>query len=473
MLRKTKIICTIGPASQAPEMLDRLLAEGMDAARINFSHGTRRQHLEMYQTIRSAASKANKALPVIGDLQGPRIRVGEISGGGMELITGQKVVIVPEQGPSTKGRIGTTYKLLARDVKPGDRVLINDGLLRLEVEKIQGEEVICRVRVGGTLTSHKGINLPGVAVSEPALTEKDLQDFRFMIEQDFDFVALSFVQSSKDVLRAKKILGETGSEMQVLAKIEKPEALEDLDEIMHEADGLMVARGDLGVELGVERVPSAQKKILRAAGRSHVLAITATQMLESMINNPVPTRAEATDVANAVYDGTDALLFTGETAAGKYPVECVATANRIVLEAESAVESWGDPDILSHRTAINFPEAICHSAYQAAADLGASVIVIGTQTGQTALTMSKFRPPMPVVGVSTTEAAIRRMSLYQGIYPLRLPRMDKVEESVQLVSKHLMESGFAGPGDDVVITFGAPLQGRGRTNMLRLVRIGE
>jgi len=339
------------------------------------------------------------------------------------------------------------------------------------VKRIDGCDVVCRVLAGGTLTSHKGINLPGVAVSEPSLTEKDLEDLRFMIEQGFDYVALSFVLSSKDVLQAKKILAEADSEMQVLAKIEKPEALNDLEKIMYEADGLLVARGDLGVELGVERVPSAQKRILRAAGRRHVLAITATQMLESMISNPVPTRAEATDVANAVYDGTDALLFTGETAAGKYPVECVATARRIALEAESTVESWGDPDILSQRTAINFPEAICHSAYQAAADLGASAIVVGTQTGHTALAMSKFRPPMPVVGVSADEAAVRRMSLYHGIYPVKLPRMDKLEESIRLATEYLLKSGFARVGDTVVITFGAPLQGKGRTNMIRLVKI--
>jgi len=473
MRRKTKIICTIGPTSEDPAILDRLLAAGMDAARINFSHGTRQQHLEMFQAIRSAAGRAGKALPVIGDLQGPRIRVGEIDGGSMELIPGERVVIVPEDGPCSGDRIATTYKSLAGDLAAGNAVLINDGLLRLEVEKIEGDEVVCRVLAGGTLTSHKGINLPGVTVSEPPLTEKDIEDLHFLIEQKFDYAALSFVQSSEDVLRAKKIIAEAGSEMQVLAKIEKPEALSDLDRIMHEADGLLVARGDLGVELGVERVPSAQKRILRAAGRRHVLSITATQMLESMISNPVPTRAEATDVANSVYDGTDAILFTGETAAGRYPVECVEVACRIVLEAESAVESWGDPETLSHRTAINFPEAVCHSAYQAAADLGASAIVIGTQTGRTALTMSKFRPPMPVVGISAGEEAVRRMSLYHGVYPVRLPRMDKLEESTALATKLLLESGFARAGDVVVMTFGAPLQGKGRTNMLRLVKIGE
>jgi pyruvate kinase len=473
MRRKTKIICTIGPTSQAPEILDRLLAAGMDAARINFSHGTKQQHLEMYKAIRYAAKKADKAVPIIGDLQGPRIRVGEIEGGSMELVTGEKVVIVPREKPSSTGLIGTTYKLLAQDVKAGDKILINDGLLRLEVERVNGEEVVCLVKAGGRLTSHKGMNLPGVSISEPSLTEKDLEDLQFIIEQDFDYVALSFVMSADDVLRAKKIIAEAGSQIQILSKIEKPEALDDLERIMHESDGILVARGDLGVELGVERVPTAQKRILREGGRRHVLTITATQMLESMINNPVPTRAEATDVANAVYDGTDALLFTGETAAGKYPVECVATACRIVTEAESSVDFWRDPDILEHRTAMNFPEAICHSTDQAAEDLKATAIVIGTQSGQTALTMSKFRPSMPVYGVSADESAVRRMSLFHGVYPLLLPRMDKIEDSVKLVSKHLLEAGFAETGDLIVITFGAPLQGRGRTNMLRLVKIGE
>ncbi|MEA2062461.1 MAG: pyruvate kinase [Gemmatimonadota bacterium] len=475
MRRKTKIICTIGPASEAPEVLDRLIEAGMDAARINFSHGTKDQHLKMYESIRAAAVRAGVALPVIGDLQGPRIRIGRIGGtGSVELIPGSRITLTSEENPSGPGRIGTTYRFLAKDVKPGDMVLINDGLLRLEVEKTEGEDVLCLIHEGGTLTSHKGMNLPGVAISEPALTEKDLEDFRFLIETGFDYVALSFVMRSEDVAGAKKILAEAGSEMQVLAKIEKPEALEDLDAIIGEADGILVARGDLGVELGVERVPAAQKRMLREGGQKHVLTITATQMLESMIENPVPTRAEATDVANAVFDGTDALLFTGETAAGKHPVEVVSTADRIVREAEGAIEEWGDPSRRRRGSAAkNFPEAICHSTFQAASDLGASAIVIGTQTGRTALVMSKFRPPMPVVGISADEAAVRRMSLYHGVYPAQLPRMDEIGESIRLATDHLLKTGLAKAGETVAMTFGEPLQGKGLTNMMRLVKIGK
>ncbi|OGF98164.1 MAG: pyruvate kinase, partial [Candidatus Glassbacteria bacterium GWA2_58_10] len=356
MLRKTKIICTLGPASWDRETVKRLLEAGMDAARINFSHGDRDSHLKIYQTLRESAESLGRHLPIIGDLQGPRIRVGEIPGKGLQLEKGSRVVLSSRNEPAASGRIGTTYPSLAGDLKPGVAVLLNDGLLRLTVEKIESGDVHCRVEVGGLLTSHKGMNLPEVKVSVPALTGKDLEDLNFLLEQDFDYVALSFVQRPSDVLQAKEIIARAGSQMQVIAKIEKPSALDELEGILDESDGVIVARGDLGVELGVERVPAAQKKILRAAGKKSVLSITATQLLESMLVNPVPTRAEASDVANSVFDGSDALLFTGETAAGKYPVETVRTADRIVREAEGSMEAWGDRVMLRHQAAQNIPE---------------------------------------------------------------------------------------------------------------------
>ncbi len=469
MRRKTKIICTLGPASWDPGVIGQLIEAGMDAARINFSHGDRDSHLRMCRDFREAAAKRGKQLPLMGDLQGPRIRVGEIPGGGIRLEQGSRIVLSSRNEPASGNRIGTTYESLSKDLSPGNTVLLNDGLLRFTVEKIHGDEVHCRVEVGGRLSSHKGINLPEISISEPPLTDKDRADLEFIIKEKFDFVVLSFVQSAGDVKRVKEILGEAGSAMQVMAKIEKPAALEELEPILEEADGVIVARGDLGVELGVERVPAQQKRILRTAAKKNVLSVTATQLLESMVHNPVPTRAEASDVANAVFDGTDALLFTGETAAGKYPVEAVATADRIVREAETSVDTWGDRIILRHDESKTFPEAICHAAVSAALDLEASAIVVGTQSSTTALLLSKFRPPMPVVGISDSEIAVRRMNLMRGVYPVQLPRMDSLEESVTLAREHLLNSGIGSPGDSVVMTFGAPLSGRGRTNTLRLV----
>ena len=471
MRRKTKIICTLGPASWNPETIGQLIDTGVDAARINFSHGDRDSHLRMCQDFRRVAVGRGKQLPVMGDLQGPRIRVGKIPGGVIQLEKGDKLVLGSRNEPASDNWIGTTYQSLSKDLSPGNTVLLNDGLLRLTVEKIDGDDVHCRVEVGGYLSSHKGINLPEISISEPPLTDKDRADLDFMIEQEFDFVALSFVQSPGDVKQVREVISKAGSNAQVVAKIEKPAALEDLEPVLEQADGVIVARGDLGVELGVERVPAQQKRILRTAAKKNVLSITATQLLESMVHNPVPTRAEASDVANAVFDGTDALLFTGETAAGNYPVETVATAHRVVLEAETSVDTWGDRVMLRHDGSETFPEAICHSAVSAALDLKASVIVVGSQTGLTALLLSKFRPPMPVVGISDSEIAVRRMNLMRGVYAVQLPRMDSVEESVALAREQLLKSKIASPGDSVVMTFGAPLSGRGRTNTLRLVTL--
>ena len=470
MKRKTKIICTLGPSSSDPEVLDRLIAAGLDAARINFSHGDHRSNGKLYRTFREAAARAGKPLPIMGDLQGPRIRVGEIDGK-LELSEGDEIVLSSRDEKASGNRIGTTYRSLARDLSPGVSVLLNDGLLRLRVDGVAGDDVRCTVLTGGPLTSHKGINLPDIAISEPPLTEKDLADLDFLIEQDFDFVALSFVQRPGDVTKVKQIIEKAGSRMQVIAKIEKPAALDCLDQILAASDGVIVARGDLGVELGVERVPAAQKRILRSAGKGKVYSITATQLLESMSKAPVPTRAEASDVANAVFDGTDALLFTGETAAGDYPVETVATGCKIVTEAEGSMESWGDRSMLRHEAAADFSEAICHAAADAARDLDAAAIVIGSQSGRTALLMSKFRPPMPIVGISDREDAVRRMNGFCGVSPVVLPNMENLEESIDAAAGYLLESGTCVSGDVVVMTFGAPLSKRGGTNTLRLVKL--
>lgn len=471
MQRKTKIMCTIGPASWAPETLGAMLDAGMDAARINFSHGDREHNRAVFHAIRRTAETAGRPIPVMGDLRGPRIRLGELPDGVTYISAGDRVVLLARNEPARGNRLGTTYASLARDLAPGDPVLINDGLVKLIVEKVASDEVLCRVERGGPVSSHKGINLPGTRISESSLTEKDLGDLEMMIAEGFDFVALSFVQDASVVGQVREILNNHGSEMHIVAKIEKPAALDELDQIASAADGVLVARGDLGVEMGVERVPAAQKRILRTAERRNVLTVTATQLLESMVEKEVPTRAEASDVANAVFDGTDVLLFTGETAAGKHPVKVIETAALIAREAESAVETWGDPALLDRRPAGSLPEAICQAAARAARDLRAAAVVVGTQSGKTALLMSKFDPEMPVFAVSDDERAVRRMNLYRGVYPLLLPRMDSLEESIALSVKYLREHGAAREGDLVAVTFGAPLQGRGMTNMLRLVRV--
>ena len=469
--RNTKIICTIGPATADPEVLDGMIEAGMDALRVNFSHGGREQHAEFIRLFREATVRTGKDLPIIGDLQGPRIRIGAVENEEIELVSGQMVTIRPGDDICTPELLYITYDSLAMDIGPGAIVLIGDGLIKLQADRIEGSDIICRVLLGGKLKSRKGINLPGTKISEPTVTEKDRADLQFMLENDFDFVAQSFVQTAEDIRTVKEIIAKSGKEMAVIAKIEKPSALDDLENIMKEADGLLVARGDLGVEISVEKMPAAQKRILRAGARQMVLTITATQMLESMIANPVPTRAEATDISNSVYDGTDAIMFTGETAIGKYPIEVVQTAHRIIMEAEKAMYAWGNPEAVRQRSPETIPEAICHCAFHAAKDLASEAIVVGTQSGGTAFIMSKRRPRQQIVGISASERAIRKMHLYRGVRPVRLPRMEKLEESISLTCKYLLEKNICAEGDSVVMTFGHPLKDKGNTNLLKIIKL--
>ncbi len=474
MRRKTKIICTIGPASGQPEVLRRMVEKGMDVARINFSHGTWETNLAYLQAVRDAAASFRKPVAILGDLQGPKIRIGSFGGEGkIVLEEGDPFTIDPDVELGDRRRVGATYRGLAENLKAGEVVLLADGMLRLRVEAIEGLAVRTRVEVGGELSSHKGVNLPGVRVNLPAMTEKDERDLEFIIDHGFDYVALSFVQTAEDVRRLKALIRRKKHDLRVIAKIEKPQALDQLDEILAESDGVMVARGDMGVELDVERVPPAQKTILSKATAANVLSITATQMLESMTHSPIPTRAEASDVANAVYDGTDAVMLSGETAVGEYPVESVAMMARIALQAEQSVESWSLHRAVCERPRQVATEAICRAAVELARDLEATAIVVGSQTGYTSFLMSKLRPPVPVMGISSDERALRRMAAMYGVCPVRLPRMDDMEESIALTSYHLLSSGLAREGDAVVMTFGAPLAERGKTNTVRFIRVGE
>src|SRR5690242_6849940 len=422
-MRKAKIVCTIGPASDSLTLLDRLIESGMDAARLNFSHGTHASHTAAIKAIRQAADQRRTAVAIIQDLQGPRIRVGEMPDEGIEVTDGQTVrlqTMLARSGgqlgarsvaSSTIPEIPVTYQYLARDVQPGARILINDGLVELIVERISGGLIDCKVVIGGKITSHKGINLPGTRVSAPTLTDKDREDIRFGVAQGVDYVALSFVRGPDDIRAAKQLIAGYGGSLPVIAKIERQEAITCLDAILEEADGVMVARGDLGVEMGPEAVPLLQKRIIAEANRRRRLVITATQMLESMTHHTRPTRAEASDVANAVLDGTDAVMLSAETAIGQYPVETVRVMDRIVRAAEEGTRSWCRRSPDAPQGEGSFPEAICHSASSAASTIGASIIVAFSERGTTARLLSKQRPDASIISLTPFEDVRQRMAL--------------------------------------------------------------
>ena len=473
-MRHTKIICTLGPASRSPEVVEALVRAGMDVARLNFSHGTQGEHAKAVRLVREAARRAGRPGGILQDLQGPKMRVGPVAAGAVELRAGASFTLTTQAVPGDASCVSTTYKDLARDVKPEDRILLNDGLIELRVAQVEGEAVRCQVVCGGPLSSHKGINLPGVRVSAPALTEKDREDLRFGLAQGVDYVALSFVRRAEDVEEAKRVIREAGADAPVIAKLERPEAIDDLGRVLETADGVMVARGDLGVELSPERVPVLQKQIIEEANRAKSPVITATQMLESMTASPRPTRAEASDVANAIFDGTDAVMLSGETAVGRYPVEAAEMMARIVDEAERSLLSR--PAFIRRRAGertLTFPEATAEAACLAAQDLGARAIVAFTQSGATARLISKYRPRCPVIGFTPPGRVVGRMTLYWGVLPRTLGRVVGTDEMIARVDEALLREGAVSRGDTLVIVAGAPLNQRGGTNFMNLHRVGE
>lgn len=484
-MRKAKIVCTIGPASSSPEMLEQLIEAGMNVARLNFSHGTHESHTRAIQAVRHTAQRAGVAVAILQDLQGPRIRVGQLPEAGVTLEVGQRVLLLagqaafdPRSGIHYSGRsvapnytaeLPVTYAALAHDVRPGARILINDGLIELKAERVAGDAVDCSVVTGGLVTSHKGLNLPGTAVSAPTLTEKDREDLRFGVAQQVDYVALSFVRGAADIAAARQLIAAQGGEIPLIAKIERPEAIEQLEGILDEADGVMIARGDLGVEMGPEIVPILQKRIILAANRRRKLVITATQMLESMTEHPRPTRAEASDVANAVFDGTDAVMLSAETAAGRYPVEAVRVMDRIVRAAEEGAE----PGVVraaepAPHVSDSFPEAMCAAARSAVATTKADAVVVFSESGATARLMSKQRPAAPIVAVTPSELIRRRMALYWGVVPLTMPRIEQTDERVEEIERRLKEEGLAKSGQRIVILSGTIIGRRGGTNVMKL-----
>ncbi len=468
MSKRTKIIATIGPASSSPAIIARLIRAGMDAARLNFSHGDRKDHTQRIKLIRSEAAKSGKQIAVIQDLQGPKLRVGTMQNDMVPLKRGDSLTLTSRRTVGTADLIPVTYPRLVKDLRIGDHLLLDDGKLEFRVTRKDGHCLTCKVIRGGILKSRKGINLPGTHLSLPSLSKKDRDDIRFGVKQGVDYIALSFVRTAADVLRTRKFAQSLGANIPIIAKIEKPEAIQNLDEIIEAADGVMVARGDLGVEMSPEQVPLLQKKIIEACNCAEKPVITATQMLESMIENPQPTRAEASDVANAIFDGTDCVMLSGETAMGKYPVQSVAVMASIARQAETSLTPW-PPDV--H---ISGPdESVAHAACRAAQEQHARAIVTFTQSGSTALLVSKHRPMMSIIAPTPFERVARRMSLYWGVTPVILKPGKTTDDMITSVERIMLMEKLAKAHDLIVITAGVPIGVAGSTNMMKIHRVGE
>jgi pyruvate kinase len=460
---RTKIVCTIGPSSARREVLRSLIEAGLDVARINFSHGTYDEHASVIDTIRTLAADMNHPVAILGDLQGPRIRIGDLPVS-RNVVDGEELTFAHEPH-ATAGDVPVTYDHLAHDVKPGGRILVNDGLLEFEVLSIAGQRVKVRTIHGGPIKSHKGMNLPGIDVSAPSLTEKDRADITFCIEHDLDYIALSFVRRADDI-RALKALLPKG--MLVIAKIEKDSALFRLEEILQATDAVMVARGDLGVELPFEEVPLAQKRIIGLANRYGRPVITATQMLESMIEHPRPTRAEANDVANAVLDGTDAVMLSAETAAGLFPRLAVEAMHRIVIAAETLRVARGiGIDRLEPGTATT-EETIASASVTAVRLLGAPSLIVFTKSGFSARVVAARRPGVPIVVLTDQARTYRQLALVWGVVPFLVPHADTYEQMAATARRVLLAEGLAKPGDRVVVTAGVPFDVPGTTNNLKV-----
>jgi pyruvate kinase len=473
-MRRAKIVCTLGPASSTAERIGELIDAGMDVARLNFSHGNHQSHAQLLQVIRKEAERRGRPVAVLLDLQGPKIRVGKFKDGAVELKQGQEFTITTD--PNVVGderRVSTTYTGLPHDVKIGDQILLDDGLIALRVEERNGRNITCSVINGGLLKEKKGINLPGVAISEPSLTAKDKKDLNFGLELGVDFVALSFVRSAKDIIELKRLIARKGYSTPVIAKIEKIEAIRELDAVIEAADVLMVARGDLGVELPSYEVPLLQKRIIKRCNEMGKPVITATQMLESMIHNPRPTRAESSDVANAVFDGTDVVMLSAETSVGAYPVETVMTMNDILRASETAVQYGLGPHEIEFESEIQQTEySVAVTACVLAQQVGAQAILCLTYTGNTARVMSRHRPDAPIIAmVSGSEALCRQLTLYRGIYSVLIGQPENTEQAISLMKAAALDAGVVEEGDQVVITTGYPLDEKASTNMVFVDRV--
>lgn len=472
-LQHTKILCTLGPATATQERIKQLILAGADAVRLNFSHSRYETHRKLLEMTRAVATELNRHIAIVQDLQGPKIRIGALPDGPILLRPASQVVLTTEAVTRGDERIPVAYKKLADDVRPGDTIFIDDGLLAVRVESKSGRNILCTVVNGGLLKEHKGVNLPGVSVSEPSLTAKDRRDLEFGLSLGVDYVALSFVRSAKDIIGLKRLIAAHGKTTPVIAKIEKLEAIRELDAIIIAADAVMIARGDLGVELPSHEVPLLQKRIIRKCAEIGKPVITATQMLESMVNNPRPTRAESSDVANAVFDGTDVVMLSAETSVGAYPVEAVMTMNDIIRSTESVVRF--DPNIRRKIEGDSESEqsenAVAVSACVLSAQVNASAILCLSYTGGTARVMSRHHPDVPIIAMAQDEELCRRLALYRGIYSLTIQQPATTEEAVSMMKQNALSVGVVEEGEVVIITTGYPLDERASTNMIVVDRV--
>lgn len=471
-MRKTKIVCTIGPSSESLENIKKLIMAGMNVARLNFSHGDFEEHGGRIKTIRQASTELGKSIAILLDTKGPEIRTGKLKEEPIELVQDEFITLTTEEILGDKNRLSITYKELPGDVEAGSTILIDDGLIGLTVVDVQGTEIKCRIVNGGTIKSKKGVNVPGVDISLPGITEKDANDIKFGIEQGIDFIAASFVRKASDVLEIRQLLEKhNAAHIQIISKIENQQGVDNLDEILEVSDGLMVARGDLGVEIPAEDVPLVQKRMIEKCNRVGKPVITATQMLDSMQRNPRPTRAEASDVANAIFDGTDAIMLSGETAAGKYPVESVLTMARIAEKAESGLEYHEIFIKQSNAQQTTVTEAISQAVANSALELNAKAIITSTETGYTARMVSKYRPKAPIIAVTTEDQTLRRLALNWGVTPVKGEVASSTDEMFDKAMKGGLDSGVVKEGDLVVITAGVPLGRSGSTNLIKIGQI--
>ena len=473
-MRKTKIVCTLGPSTDDENVLRQLMLEGMSVARMNFSHGSHEEQKKRLDMVKKLREELELPVAALLDTKGPEIRIGDIEGGKAELKKGQTFVLTTEDIVGNAEIVSITYKQLYKDVKPGDSILIDDGLIGMEVQKIDGEEIVCQVKNGGFISNHKGVNVPGVELKMPFVSQKDYEDIVFAAEQDYDFIAASFTRTANDILEIRKILEEKGGQyIHIIAKIENMQGVENCEEILRVADGIMIARGDMGVEIPLEEVPVIQKKLIRMALKASKPVITATQMLDSMIKNPRPTRAETSDVANAIYQGTGAIMLSGETAAGAYPVEAVRTMARIAERTEKDIDYSREfkPRRLAERPDVT--NAISHATCTTAMDLNAAAIVAVTKSGRTVGRIAKYRPSCPVIGCATHSRVCRQLSLMWGVIPVEMQEEETADELFDHAVKLTEDKGLISRGDLVVITAGVPLGLSGTTNMLKVQVAGN
>ncbi|QHW30631.1 pyruvate kinase [Paenibacillus rhizovicinus] len=473
-MRKTKIVCTIGPSSESLENTKKLINAGMNVARLNFSHGDFEEHGNRIKNIRQASIELGQNVAILLDTKGPEIRLGKLKEEPIELNQGETITLTTEEILGDRDRIPVTYSNLPADVEIGSTILIDDGLIGLTVEEVQGTEIKCRIVNSGPIKSKKGVNVPGVHISLPGITEKDAGDIVFGIEQGVDFIAASFVRKATDVLEIRELLEKhSAGHIQIISKIENQQGVDNLDEILEVSDGLMVARGDLGVEIPAEEVPLVQKQMIQKCNRAGKPVITATQMLDSMQRNPRPTRAEASDVANAIFDGTDAIMLSGETAAGKYPVESVQTMSRIAVRAESALDYREIFTKQAKAQQTTVTEAISQAVANSALDLNTKAIITSTESGYTARMVSKYRPKSPIIAVTPNEQVMRRLALIWGVIPALGTPAETTDAMFDIAVQGGINSGLVKLGDTVIITAGVPVGRSGSTNLIKIHTIGE